>query len=335
MYHSNKTEFDNFIMASWWWAVVAGTTTAAVFILRRFSSSSIICPSKRLMYGKTVLITGANSGIGKATALEMARRNAKVILACRDIEKGMKAISDIRRKTDGGALSVKALDLASFASVRRFCDEIMAEEKRLDVLVNNAAVMGHPYTITGDGIEINMETNHFGNFLLINCLLDLMKKSAPSRIVFVSSSLHKRGTIDFDLIKSPKEESFNVKTAYADSKLANVLFARELSRHLDGTSIGVLTVHPGMVRTSLGRHVMSRLLQIALAPLGYLLIKSPSSGCQTVVYCAVSEDLEGKSGGYYGNCKEEPWTESSKDENAAKKLWELSESLTATRWNTQ
>lgn len=308
-----------------WW--VLGATGVGLVVLRRYMAGGV-CRSRALMAGKTVLITGANSGIGKATATELAKRDARVILACRDRDKADQAVREIRAETRGGQLVVKTLDLASLHSVRNFVDEVLKDEPRLDVLINNAGVYGCPYSLTEDGLETQMGVNHFGHFLLTNLLLDRLKSSAPSRIVIVSSGLNKFGTIDFENLNS--EVKYDGEAAYKNSKLANNLFARELARRLEGTGVGVYCLRPGMVRTNLGRHVPMPFLLRTLGKLfGWLLVKSPYDGCQTVLYCAIATELDGVSGRFYSNCKEENWSDVSLDDEKARKLWEISEKLTA------
>lgn len=310
-----------------WW--VLGATGVGLVVLRRYVAGGV-CRSRALMAGKTVLITGANCGIGKATATELARRDARVILACRDADKANQAVREIRAQTSGGQLVVKTLDLASLRSVRSFVDEVLKDEPRLDVLINNAGVYGCPYSLTEDGLEMQMGVNHFGHFLLTNLLLDKLKSSAPSRIIIVSSGLSKFGTIDFDNLNS--EVKYNGEAAYKNSKLANNLFARELARRLEGTEVGVYCLRPGMVRTNLGRHVpMPFLLRILGKLFGWLLVKSPYEGCQTVLYCAIAKELDGVSGKFYGNCKEENWSDVSLDDEKARKLWAISEKLTCNK----
>lgn len=275
-----------------------------------------------MMSGKTVIVTGANCGLGKATALELAKRDARVILACRDLVKAKQAIDDIRLQTTKGELVVSKLDLSSLSSVREFCMLINTQEKKLDVLINNAAVMSHPFSITEDGLEINMAVNHFGNFLLTHLLLDLLKKSAPSRIVVVSSGLHKFGKLDLQNLNDKH------KNPYADSKLANIYFARELYLMLQDTGVSVHTLSPGMVNTDLGRHRLSKVLQFFLQPLLGLLMKSPAEGCQTIVHCALSEKLDSISGGYYANCEETQWSDISRQYTCTQKLYQISKKLT-------
>ncbi|KAL8611962.1 hypothetical protein ACOMHN_062591 [Nucella lapillus] len=312
---------------AWWKICVIAGGYALLMILRRLKRRKRLCKSPELMENKTVIVTGANCGIGEATALEMAKRHARVILACRDVSAAEGAEKYIRRHTTKGELVIRKLDLASLASVREFCAKILSEESHIDVLVNNAGVFQCPYTRTEDGFEMQMGVNHFGHFLLTNLLLDKIKQSAPSRIIVVSSSLHKRGTIKFEDIHS--EKSYDRRKGYSNSKLANTLFARELSEHLKGTGVNVFCVHPGIVASNLGRHVMNKWLKRLLMPIAVLFgLKTAEEGCQTIVYCAVAKELEKSRNGYFGNCQEEPWSDAASDLGAAKKLWELSEQLT-------
>ncbi|XP_067680033.1 retinol dehydrogenase 14-like [Haliotis asinina] len=312
---------------AWFWVVVVGGVSVSLLVLRRIANRAKVCPSKAMMTGKTVVITGANCGIGKATASELAKRNARVILACRDVGKGTKAVKEIRRRTQSGELVVKRLDLASINSIQMFADNLRKEEQRLDVLINNAGVFQCPYTKTEDGFEMQMGVNHIGHFLLTNLLTDMLKKSAPSRVVVVTSSLHKRGTMNFDDLQS--EKAYNKAKSYANSKLANCLFSRELARQLCGGNVSVYCVHPGMVMTNLSRHVVPRFIKILLTPLALLLgARTNFEGCQTVLYCSVADEVAKETGKYYGNCKVEPWHQVATDDGVAKKLWEVSEKLT-------
>ncbi|XP_035209302.1 retinol dehydrogenase 14-like [Stegodyphus dumicola] len=297
----------------------------SLFVLRKYREYTWgKCRSKKSMKNKTVIITGANSGIGKATALELAKRGAKVILACRDQEKAQKALIEIRSKSRSGVLKVLQLDLASFDSIKKFAKEFLRSEDRLDVLINNAGIFQCPFMKTNDGYEMQFGVNHLGHFLLTKLLLEKLKESAPSRIVVVSSALYKRGEIDFENLNS--EVKYDKMQAYKNSKLANVLFSCELSRRLQGTGVSVYTVSPGMVWTNLGRHVsISWWKIVALAPVAWFFIRTPYEGCQTVLHCAVSEEVESESGFYYRNCQKEPIADVASDPTLARKLWDVSE----------
>lgn len=220
--------------------IISALTAGLAFVYYRLRCyfAGGVCSNTVSMKGKTVLITGANTGLGKETALELARREARVILAFRSIEKGQKAVDEIRSKVKDAMVVVKNLDLSSLESVRTFASEILNEEARLDVLINNAGVyMDPPVPRTQDGFEMHFCVNHLGHFLLTNLLLDLLEESSPSRIVVVSSGLAKRAHIDFDNIYGEKghEKSgreYRMKGPYAQSKLANMLFAHELNKRL-------------------------------------------------------------------------------------------------------
>lgn len=298
-----------------------------LLIIRRFRRQKRLCKCPENMEGQTAIVTGANSGIGEATALEMARRHARVILACRNIKAAGETVKYIRRCTSNGELVVMKLDLASLTSVREFCRSVLAEEPHIDVLVNNAGVFQCPYTKTEDGFEMQMGVNHFGHFLLTNLLLERIKNSAPSRVIIVSSSLHKKGVINFDDINC--EKFYDQNKSYSNSKLANILFSRELSRRLQGTGVAVYSVHPGIVATNLARYVMNRFVKRLLTPLAVLIgLQTAEEGCQTIIYCAVASELAEVTDSYYGSCRQEPWSEAASDLGVAKKLWEISESMT-------
>ncbi|XP_077150120.1 retinol dehydrogenase 14 [Ranitomeya variabilis] len=297
-----------------------------ILVARRLmSSGSARSAASALMQGKTVIITGANCGIGRATAAELLRLQARVILACRDPEKAEEAARELREETgDSGEVLVKRLDLSSMASVRRFCQEVVREEPKLDVLINNAGVFQCPYTKTEDGFELQFGVNHLGHFLLTHLLIGLLKSSAPSRIVVVSSKLYKYGEINFDDLNSEKDYSRSF--AYSRSKLANILFTRELARRLEGTGVTVNVLHPGIVRTNLGRHIN---IPVLVKPLfnmvSWAFFKSPAEGAQTSIFLACSPEVEGVSGKYFGDCKEEDLIPKAMDDLVARKLWDISE----------
>ncbi|XP_029910224.1 retinol dehydrogenase 13-like [Myripristis murdjan] len=286
-----------------------------------------VCRSRARLDGKTVLITGANTGIGKETAVDLASRGAKVILACRDMDRANKAAEDIRQRSGNDNVIVKKLDLASLQSVRQLAKDIEGSEERLDVLINNAGVMSCPKWQTEDGFEMQFGVNHLGHFLLTNCLLDLLKKSAPSRIVNVSSLAHERGQIYFDDIHQDKD--YRPWRSYSQSKLANVLFTRQLANRLQGTGVTTYSLHPGVIRTELGRHfwpTMPLWKRVVYTPL-MLFIKSPKEGAQTTIYCAVEESLQNETGLYYSDCAPKTAAPQALDDEAAKKLWNLSASM--------
>ncbi|TDG98573.1 hypothetical protein EPR50_G00201740 [Perca flavescens] len=279
-----------------------------------------------MMNGKTVIVTGANSGIGKATAAGIVKLQGRVIMACRDLRRAEEAAREILQETgsDRSQLIVKQLDLASLTSVHTFCRDIIKEEPRLDVLINNAGVYQCPYAQTEDGFEMQFGVNHLGHFLLTHQLLNLLKKSAPSRVVVVSSKLYKQGHINFEDLNS--EQSYDKAFAYSRSKLANLLFTRELARRLEGSGVAVNALTPGIVRTNLGRHVhVPALAKPLFDLLSRGLFKSPEEGARTSVYLACSPDVEGVQGKCFADCKPQVLLDKATDEEVASKLWDMSE----------
>ncbi|KAG9328132.1 hypothetical protein JZ751_016288 [Albula glossodonta] len=256
-----------------------------------------------MMRGKTIIVTGANCGIGKATAAELVKLQARQRLLPRTFSEKL------------GQIKAN--------SVHSFCEEIIQEEPRIDVLINNAGVFQCPYTKTDEGFEMQFGVNHLGHFLLTHLLLDLMKKSAPSRIIMVSSKLYKYGNINFEDLNS--EQSYNKAFAYSQSKLANLLFTLELAKRIGETGVTVNALTPGMVRTNLGRHIHIPLLAKPLFHLAsWAFLKSPLEGAQTPLYLACSPEVEGISGKCFANCEEEELLSKATDDQAARKLWDIS-----------
>src|SRR5256886_5444950 len=202
------------------------------------------------MEDRVLLVTGANSGIGKATALGLARLGGTVVMACRSATRGEAARQDIVRDSGNSKVYLEIVDLASEDSTRSFAEEFKRKYLRLDVLINNAGVYTPHREVTPDGLERTFEVNYLSGFLLTHLLLDLLKKSAPSRIVNVSSSAHSGGTIHFDDLQG--ERRYGGFGAYGQSKLAQILFTKELARRLQGTGVTVNSCHPRGIRTNLG-----------------------------------------------------------------------------------
>ncbi|XP_037037854.1 retinol dehydrogenase 13-like [Bradysia coprophila] len=268
---------------------------------------------------KVVIVTGSSGGIGKETALDLASRGATVYMACRDMQKCDEARLQIIEKTGNSKVYARKLDLGSLESVRNFVKEFLEEEDRLDILINNAGVMNLPRWETEDGFEMQLGVNHMGHFLLTNLLLDTLKASAPSRIVVVASRAYLIGVIRKDDLNSKK--SYNKYKAYFQSKLANVLFAKELSKRLEGTRVTCNSLHPGVVQTELMRYqsIVSKLM----IPFR-IFQKSPKSGAQTQLMVALDPDLEKVSGKYFDNCKMKEEGNAAKDDETAKWLWNTS-----------
>ncbi|XP_073942388.1 retinol dehydrogenase 14-like [Choristoneura fumiferana] len=284
------------------------------------------CKTSRHLVGKVVIVTGGNAGIGYETAKDLAERGARVLLACRDEGRGAGARDKLIEATGNRDVHYRHLDLASLASVRAFADNILKTEQRLDILINNAGVCGSPYIITEDGLLFEMQINHFGPFLLTNLLLPLLKSSAPSRIINVSSSLHKHGEIDFNNLNKEKDAKKSASlSSYSNSKLCNVLMAAELARRLEGTGVTVNSLDPGAVHTDILHSVP--LIKILMTPMMLLFYKTPWEGAQTTIYCAVAPELSTTSGRYFSDCRERKPSQFGQDVNLARKLWDISEKL--------
>ena len=287
--------------------------------------------STKRLHGKTVIVTGANTGIGKETVLDLAGRGARVIMACRNLKEAGKAMKEIVEKTGNINIVVKHLDLSALKSVQSFAEDIKSNESRLDILINNAGVFNLPkLTKTEDGFETTMAANHLGHFLLTNLLLDLLKKSAPSRIVVVSSRRHREWsngpTTGFNFENMNGEIFFDGIAAYGQSKLANILFTRELAKRLKGTGVTVNSLHPGVIATDILRHFPTW-QKLALSAKLRCNGKTVKEGAQTQIYLAVSEEVEGMTGLYFADCKEEEPSKYAQDDVTAKKLWEISAKL--------
>ncbi|BBB92484.1 MAG TPA: SDR family oxidoreductase [Methylomusa anaerophila] len=272
------------------------------------------------MKDKIILITGANAGVGKATAKKLAELGATLILACRNQEKGQDARMEIIASTKNANIEVMKLDLASFTSIHAFADEFNGRYEKLDVLINNAGIMQGRGAKTADGLELVMGTNHFGHFLLTMLLFDVLRKSAPSRIVIISSMAHEYANFDANDLQTFID---NPLYSYGNSKLANILFTYELARKLQGTGVTANCLHPGVIDSEFYSHAENeeeRLRYEAMKP--HMI--SPEEGALTSVYLASSPEVEGVTGKYFVQCKEASSTPMSYDVQLAKKLWDLS-----------
>jgi len=283
--------------------------------------------------GKVAIVTGANSGLGRITALELARHGAHVVVACRSAEKGEEAAQEIRAETDGPKPRVLALDLGSLDSVRRFAGELEGEP--VDLLVNNAGVMMTPRQTTSDGFELQFGTNHLGHFALTGLLLDAVQRSESGRIVTLSSNEHKGGKIDFDDLQ--KENSYSPRGAYQGSKLANAVFAVELDRRLRASGSSAISVfaHPGYSATNLQSTGPTGVAKAAMAITNRVLAQSAERGALPTLYAATAPGVEG--GDYYGPDgpgefrglpKKVEAIPAAYDPEDGRLLWEASEKLT-------
>lgn len=275
---------------------------------------------KNNMTGKICLITGANAGIGKQTALGLARMQATVVMVCRDGERGFTAQQEIKQQSGNDSVELMICDLASQNSIRHLASKFKERHDRLDVLINNAGVLLRRHSLNEDGIENTFATNHLGYFLLTNLLLDVLENSAPSRIVNVASTAHKYAKVNID--EWVTGAGYSAFSAYANSKLANVLFTCELARRLEGTGVTANCLHPGGVGTNLFRGLPG-----FLQALIRLVTISPERGARTSIYLASPPDVEGVSGKYFDRRKQEKSSAASHSEEAARRLWEVSEKL--------
>nr|XP_039264098.1 retinol dehydrogenase 12-like [Styela clava] len=306
--------------------------TKTSFTKSRSAKSGWVTSDQKLT-GKTVVITGANTGIGLETAVDMAERDAKLIIACRDPRRGESALKHIVAETGSQRVRFSLLDLSSFSSVRQFVENFKNEEQRLDILINNAGIMMCPQSTTQDGFETHFGVNHLGHFLLTYLLLDLIKASAPSRIITLSSVMHRRlynAHIHWNDLNLKK--SYNARDAYSQSKLMNVLFSRELAKRLEGTGVTTYCVHPGLVNTKLVKYAGTHgncwdtlFGCVTKSTKGFW--KTPRHGAQTTIYCAIAPELENETGKYYSECKKAREASSGRDDGAACKLWEISMNL--------
>lgn len=269
------------------------------------------------MKGKTVLVTGSTDGIGKQTALELARLGARVILHGRSRQKGRKTLQEIQRATGATDMDYLSFDLSSQANVRALAEAFEQQYPRLDVLIHNAGIYSHTRHLTPDHVEMTFAVNHLAPFLLTHLLLGLLKKSAPSRVVTVSSMAHH--TAEIDLKNLQQEKRFDAYDAYALSKLANVLFAYALSDRLKGSGVTSNALHPGVIDTKLlrsGFHVRG---------------DSVEKGAGTSVYLACAAELEKTSGKYFNKGEEESSSPITYDKRLQEELWGISERLTGIR----
>ena len=275
------------------------------------------------MTGRTVLVTGATGGIGKATALGLAAMGAHVAITGRDMGRTDAAAAEIRAAS-GERVDTFVADLSAQSQVRGLVAEILQRLPRIDVLVNNVGGYWNTRHVTADGLERTFALNHLAPFLLTNLLLDRLQQSAAARVVTVSSNAQSLGRIDFDDLQG--ERSYSGARAYNQSKLANVLFTYELARRLQGTSVTANALHPGVVRTAFGAEDPAT-VQRFLIPFVRPFMKSPTQGAATSIHLASAPDLEHVTGRYFADSKEKRSAEGSYDEAAAARLWQVSADL--------
>ncbi len=277
------------------------------------------------MNNKTILITGGNAGIGKATAIALAKKGAEVVIACRNESKAQEAVKEIRQKSNNEAVSYLLVDLSSLEDVRKLARKYKEKYKQLDVLINNAGLVVNSLQLTKEGYELQFGVNHLAHFLLTDLLLDLLKAAPQGRIVNVASKAHYSGKIDFDNLRGEKP-NYKGMNAYSRSKLANVLFTQGLAKRLEGTRVTANCLHPGVVRTSIGNK------DSWLFSLIWTLIKpfmiTPEKGARSSIHLATSAELKEVSGIYFNENQEErrpsKLARGEEGEKLADKLWDFS-----------
>ncbi|HEY7898043.1 MAG TPA: SDR family oxidoreductase [Gemmatimonadaceae bacterium] len=281
-------------------------------------------PVATSMRGKSCIITGANTGIGKAAAQALAALGAHVVMVCRNRDRGELARADVVRAAQasgaGGGAELRVADLSAQAEVRSVAKAIIAAHPRIDVLVNNAGVALRRRELTIDGIERTFAVNYLAYFMLANLLLPALQAATPSRIINVASGAHAGGKLDFQNLQG--ERSYRMYSMYAASKLEDVMFTYALARRLLGTGITANTLHPGVVATEIWRHVP------ILDLLSRWFMMSPEKGARTTVYLAASADVATVTGKYFDKCEPKETTPLSRDQALQEKLWSASAALT-------
>lgn len=291
--------------------------------------------------GKVIIVTGGNSGLGYESVKAFAEKGAKVVMASRSTKNAENAKAEIRKSTKNGDIAVMALDLMDFASIRKFATDFKQKFDRLDVLLNNAGIMNTPYTLTKDGLESQMGTNHFGHFLLTGLLFDQITGTPNARIVNVSSGLHKSGKMDFDNLLFENGKDYSPLSAYNRSKLANLLFTYELQRKLAASKFDsiVVAAHPGVSKSNLVKHMENIWWYKLIFPIFQLMMQNPDQGALPQIRASVDPAVKG--GEYYGpgGFNEMrglpvivPSSEASHNQTDAAKLWEVSVKLTGVEY---
>lgn len=272
--------------------------------------------------GQVIIVTGANSGIGKVTAVALAKMNAIVVMVCRSQERGSRALAEAKAQSGNHNVHLMLCDLSSQASIRSFVAAFNNKFDRLDVLINNAGAVYSERYESVDGLELTFALNHMGAFLLTNLLLDTLKASAPSRIINISSDAHRFGQLTLDDLQRTRR--YSTFPVYAQSKLMNIMFTYALVRRLDGAGVTVNVAHPGIVRTNMGHTMRSWLTKLAMRIVLAFGV-SEEEGAETVIYLASSPQVAGISGKYWGKKTAVSSSRASYNQDAQEKLWQISE----------
>jgi retinol dehydrogenase-12 len=288
-----------------------------------------VCKITKDLTGQVVIITGGNTGIGKETARTLAKMNATIILACRDPKRALPVVDELKNDTKNLSIEFMQLDLSDLSSIRKFTEEFKNKYQQLNILINNAGVMAIPErNVTKDGFEMQFGTNHLGHFYLTNLLLEVIERSAPSRIINLSSRGHTMcNKLNWEDIMYEKNYAGNHWQVYGQSKLANILFTKKLQQKLENKNVKVVSLHPGVVQTELARHVKQQWFVGTILFLAKPLYKNAVSGAQTSLQCALEDHDKLAGGMYYSDCKVKKESKAALSQENADRLWTLSEEL--------
>ncbi len=275
------------------------------------------------MQGKTVVITGATSGVGEVAACKLAEQGARIILIARDHARGEQTLRRLELAAPGRGHVIHYANLSRLAEMKRVSEEITAGEARIDVLINNAGAIFGTRQVTGDALELTFATNHMAYFVVTNLLLERLKATPGARIVSTSSDAHRRAKLDFDDFQL--EKGYSARGMYGRTKLMNILFTRELSRRLAGTGVTANCLHPGFVATRFG-DASGGLMPLALRVAKKFAL-TPEEGADTIIYLASSPEVEGVSGKYFHKCKQVLPTAEARHDANARRLWDISAEL--------
>jgi len=313
-----------------WMGIIFALVLMVLIALKVYTVVTMgVCQSQNRLDGKIVIITGGSAGIGRETALDLAGRGARVILACRNLNKSFRVRDDIISATNNPNVEVRELDLSSLQSVRSFASGILKSEAKLDVLINNAGCAGASKKLTEDGLEYQMQTNHFGHFLLTNLLLGVLLTTENSRIINVSSSYHTTcKKLDMSNINFTREKTGEgILEIYAASKVCNILFTRQLAKKLKsmGGSVTVNALHPGAIRTEI-LNTFGLWMRLGLFMSSFFM-KTAKQGAQTTIDLAVNDQWANVTGEFFSDCKISKMSKVAQGDALATKLWDVSEEL--------
>ena len=300
-----------------------------IFFLKKYFNGGV-CQFQADLTSKVIIITGANKGLGKQTALEFIKMNATLIFGCRDIKRAEDAKSEILQTYSTAKIDIIQLDLSDLSSVRNFAKSFKSKYSRLDILINNAGIISVKRKLTRDGLESVMTTNYFGPFLLTNLLLDVLQETKQSRIINMTSNAHIYGSLNVADLNNEKKYGSNL--VYGGSKLAIIMFTKELAQRLEQTNVKTCCVHPGIVRTTIVTDgcegdIFMKVFIPLFYPIIYLMTKNCFQGSQTTLHCSLIPFEKLENGKYYVDCKVATPYKLAQIKEMSKNLWEESEKL--------